>query len=58
MVIFRTSAINLVPLEPPDTILLLNDPFVQLFGKGEILTKDLFFSGHTGTLFLLFLLAR
>ena len=58
MVIFRTIAMYLVPLEPPDTLLLLNDPFVQLFGKGEILTKDLFFSGHTGTLFLLFLLAE
>ena len=58
MIIFRTIAMYLVPLEPPDTLLLLNDPFVQLFGKGEILTKDLFFSGHTGTLFLLFLLAE
>ena len=58
MVIFRTIAMYLVPLEPPNTLLLLNDPFVQLFGKGEILTKDLFFSGHTGTLFLLFLLAE
>jgi hypothetical protein len=58
MVIFRTIAMYLVPLEAPKTIILLNDPFVQLFGKGEILTKDLFFSGHTGTLFLLFLLSE
>ena len=58
MVIFRTIAMYLVPLEAPETILVLNDPFVQLFGKGEILTKDLFFSGHTGTLFLLFLLTE
>jgi membrane-associated phospholipid phosphatase len=58
MVIFRTIAMYLVPLEAPKTILLLNDPFVQLFGKGEILTKDLFFSGHTATLFLLFLLTK
>ena len=57
MVIFRTIAMYLTPFEAPETLLLLNDPFVQLFGKGEILTKDLFFSGHTGTLFLLFLLA-
>jgi len=58
MVLIRTIAMYLVPLEPPETLLLLNDPFVQLFGKGEILTKDLFFSGHTATLFLLFLLTR
>ena len=58
MVIFRTIAMYLTPLEAPTTLLMLNDPFVQLFGKGEILTKDLFFSGHTGTLFLLFLLTK
>lgn len=58
MVIFRTIAMYLTPFEAPETLLLLNDPFVQFFGKGEILTKDLFFSGHTGTLFLLFLLAE
>lgn len=58
MVIFRTIAMYLTPLEAPATLLMLNDPFVQLFGKGEILTKDLFFSGHTGTLFLLFLLTK
>lgn len=57
MVIFRTIAMYLTPFNAPETLLQLNDPFVQLFGKGEILTKDLFFSGHTGTLFLLFLLA-
>ena len=58
MVIFRSIAMYLTPFEVPESILLLNDPFIQLFGKGEILTKDLFFSGHTGTLFLLFLLAE
>lgn len=58
MVIFRTIAMYLTPFEAPETLLPLNDPFVQLFGTGEIPTKDLFFSGHTGTLFLLFLLAE
>jgi hypothetical protein len=58
MVVFRIIAMYLTPLEAPETLLLLNDPFVQLFGEGDILTKDLFFSGHTGTLFLLFLLTE
>lgn len=58
MVVFRIIAMYLTPFEAPETLLLLNDPFVQLFGEGDILTKDLFFSGHTGTLFLLFLLAK
>ena len=58
MVIFRTIAMYLTPLDAPGTLLVLDDPFVQLFGKGDVLTKDLFFSGHTGTLFLLFLLAE
>lgn len=58
MLIFRTIAMYLTPFEAPETILLLNDPFVQFFAKGDILTKDLFFSGHTGTLFLVFLLAE
>jgi len=58
MLIFRTIAMYLTPFEAPERILLLNDPFVQFFAKGDILTKDLFFSGHTGTLFLVSLLAE
>ena len=57
MLIFRTIAMYLTPFEAPAAIILLDDPFVQFFAKVDILTKDLFFSGHTGTLFLLFLLA-
>lgn len=56
--IFRIIAMYLLPLEPPQTMIPLNDPFVQLFGPGEVLTKDLFFSGHTSTLFILFLTAQ
>jgi membrane-associated phospholipid phosphatase len=58
MLLFRTIAMYLTPFEAPETIILLNDPFVQFFAKGDILTKDLFFSGHTGTLFLVSLLAE
>ncbi len=57
LLIFRMIVMYVTPLEAPDNMLSLNDPFVQFFGAGNILTKDLFFSGHTATLFLLFLIA-
>jgi hypothetical protein len=57
LVIVRMAAMYLVPLNPPPDMISLNDPFVQYFGTGRLLTKDLFFSGHTATLFLLFLFA-
>ena len=57
MVVFRLVAMYVTPLAAPEKLLLLDDPFVQFFGSGQILTKDLFFSGHTATLFLLFLIA-
>ncbi len=56
-VIVRIAAMYLVPVNPPRQMIRLDDPFVQFFGTGQLLTKDLFFSGHTATLFLLFLVA-
>ncbi len=58
MVAFRIVAMFLLPLDPPALLIPLQDPFVQYLGTGKLLTKDLFFSGHTSTLFLLFLTAR
>lgn len=58
MVIVRITAMYLLPLEPPEKIIILNDPFVEFFGSGQTLTKDLFFSGHTATLFILFLISE
>ncbi len=58
MVIVRIISMWLLPLNPPENMILLKDPFVELFGTGETLTKDLFFSGHTATLFILFLTAE
>jgi membrane-associated phospholipid phosphatase len=57
-VIVRIIAMYLVPLNPPEQMIQLNDPFVQFFGTGKLLTKDLFFSGHTATLFILFLVTE
>ena len=57
MGVFRICVMYSLPLDPvPDTI-PLEDPLVQLFGTGEILMRDLFFSGHTSTMFLLSLTA-
>ncbi|MEP0862574.1 MAG: hypothetical protein HRF52_14150 [Ignavibacterium sp.] len=55
MVVLRIIAMWLLPLNPPDKMIMLVDPFVEFFGTGKTLTKDLFFSGHTATLFILFL---
>jgi hypothetical protein len=56
MVGLRIVAMWLVPLEPPAAMIALKDPFVEFFGgMAATLNKDLFFSGHTSTLFLLFL---
>lgn len=55
MVLIRLVMMFLLPLDPPSGMILLVDPFVSLFVTGKTLTKDLFFSGHTATMFLLFL---
>lgn len=56
LIIVRIIVMYLFPLDPPQNIIPLADPFVENFGTGKLLTKDLFFSGHTATLFLFFLL--
>ncbi len=58
LVVFRMLSMFSVPLDPPVTMILLKDPVVQAFAGGEPLTRDLFFSGHTSTMFLLYLTAR
>lgn len=56
LVLIRIFAMYLVALEPPSLMIPLADPFVAYFTTGSVLTKDLFFSGHTATLFFLFLI--
>lgn len=57
MILIRIMAMFVIPLNPPENTILLNDPFVQYFTTGQILTKDLFFSGHTATIFLIYLVS-
>jgi hypothetical protein len=52
----RMAVMWVTPLDPPPGMIRLEDPLVQgLGGASEALTRDLFFSGHTSTLFLIFL---
>ena len=58
MVAARIGMMFVMPLDPPEPTIALVDPIVgHVVGHGATLMKDLFFSGHTSTLFLLALTA-
>jgi hypothetical protein len=51
LVLLRAIAMLTFPLEPPDEIIPLRDPLVELFFyNDQVITKDLFFSGLVETL--------
>jgi hypothetical protein len=56
MAVLRMIVMWATPLDPPPGMIVLEDPLVQVLGGSALpLTRDLFFSGHTSTMFLLFL---
>lgn len=55
MIWARMVVMYFTPLDPPPDAIALRDPIIEILGTGRGLTRDLFFSGHTSTLFLLFL---
>jgi hypothetical protein len=57
LLLIRIGTIYFVPLEPPEGLIKLADPLTSLTygGRGIFITKDLFFSGHTSDLFLIYL---
>ena len=58
IVMIRIITLYLTPLNAPGNMIPLIDPIVNNFGTGQLLTKDLFFSGHTATMFFLFLVSE
>ena len=51
----RMASIGLISLNPPAGLIPLADPITNQFYGIHYITHDLFFSGHTTTVFLIFL---
>ncbi len=58
VVLLRMIVMAATPLDPPPGTILLEDPLVKIFVTPKVLTRDLFFSGHTAMACVLVFSAR
>ncbi|MDG1331251.1 MAG: hypothetical protein P8P74_02900 [Crocinitomicaceae bacterium] len=54
LLIIRTITLSVLPLKEPETIVYLEDPFLNTFIYQGTIDSDLFFSGHTALVCLVF----
>lgn len=58
VVLIRMVCLYLTPFDAPKGTILLVDPLAQGFKNSPPLVRDLFFSGHTATIFVVFFTCR
>ena len=59
LTVTRMATLYFFPLDPPIGIIPLEDPILgKLVYTGNVINKDLFFSGHTVMVFIMFLSVR
>jgi hypothetical protein len=56
--LLRFILIYFLPLDPPTQMVSLIDPITKIFYGGTEITRDLFFSGHTSSMFLIYLILK
>ena len=62
LLLMRIITLSVIPLKEPDSIVLLEDPFLNNIiysstNVGDLINADLFFSGHTALLFGIYFLS-
>lgn len=54
LTLMRALTVYFIPLDPNPSLVPLTDPILnEAFYRGQAVTKDLFFSGHTATMFIM-----